>query len=232
MKYVHAGANKLFPVAQSFLQIAARFVEPSQIQPPGTASTTASPSSPSQTSITGKRKLHETSHQPLLDDDLRLGMEPMPSPELMMQYPPNTIDSFDMTLANFITWPSGAVGTLNVGDLPSIALSQSSIPPGQISVTAPPPVPSGYQGTQTSAGFEFMDTTTEAGAAGASAWANAGEFMWNAPALQALASGTYEAEFQDRVAIAAVEGPLGFDWFGWERWWEGEDGSSTTGGQY
>lgn len=38
----------------------------------------------------------------------------------------------------------------------------------------------------------------------------------------------YEAEFQDRVSMAAEEGPFGFDWFGWERWWEAETAGSLA----
>ncbi|KAF8427998.1 fungal-specific transcription factor domain-containing protein [Terfezia claveryi] len=239
-KYVHAGAAKLFPVSQSFLQIAARFVDPAS------ESVTQSTPCPMEPTLTakhlGKRKLDETSHQPI-DDELRVGMAPLPSETLLMQYPQQEHAQLDLTHASFITWPTTA-GTHYQTQERFNNNDNNNIP--QIITTQATPMTAAPYGAASSAaaGYDYM--VSGAVIDDTSGWpqqsGNTAEFncftntLGGAPPL-----GTYEAEFQDRVAMAAGEGPLGFDWFRWETWWEEsgvdggigiqEDGEMWPGGE-
>ncbi|KAF8424833.1 fungal-specific transcription factor domain-containing protein, partial [Tirmania nivea] len=208
-KYSHAGAAKLFPVSQSFLQIAARFVDPA----PQTS--IQSPSGPVEPALTpkhlGKRKLDETSHQPMTDDELRVGRVPLPSETLLMQYPQQENAQLDMRHASFITWPTPGThyqsqeryNSNDNNNIPQIITTQASSM-STVSYAA---------ASSAAAGYDYM--VSGAVMDDASGWPQQGAPL-----------GTYEAEFQDKVAMAAGEGPLGFDWFRWERWWEesGVDG--------
>ena len=235
-KYTHPGATKLFPVSQSFLQIAARFVDPAP-----QASTQQSPVGTSQ--CLGKRKLDETSHRSMADDELRVGMAPLPSEALLMQYPQQE-QALDLTHASFITWPTTNTGTThyqaqerfnnnnnnnnnhnnshNNNNIPQIITTQASMSTMPFAAAS-----------SAAAGYDYM--VSGAVMDDASGWPQQGgdvgpfhsypnTFGGGAPL------GTNEAEFQDRVALAAGEGPLGFDWFRWEKWWEesGIDGGIGT----
>ena len=223
-KYGHAGAAKLFPVSQSFLQIAARFVDPVPQTGP------VEPALPPK--HLGKRKLDETSHQPIADDELRVGMAPLPSDALLMQYPQQQEHAqLDLTHASFITWPTTAGAHYQTQDrfnnndnnnIPQIITTQAS------SMSAAPFAAA----SSAAAGYDYM--VSGAVMDDALGWpqqgGNTGEFNCYTNTLGGGALGIYEAEFQDKVAMAAGEGPLGFDWFRWERWWEesGVDGGIGT----
>lgn len=248
-KYVHTGAAKLFPVAQGFLQVAARFVEPplaaAQIpkmgdhalsppppppppSPPFPASQSCSPiQSPlhiqRQQQLLGKRKLDQISHGPLDGDGPRTGVRPIgpTSDELLMQYPPGDQHHFAPT--NFMTWPRLPFTQTHSTQVPSTHTTTA-----QYNVQLPP-----------SSGFDCVETVGGSGS-DCIAWGQpVGEAFtaWDTtssgpvPAGLEWQLGAYEADFQDRVTLAAGEGPLGFDWFGWERWWEGDDfGGGVFGG--
>jgi len=232
-KYVHAGAAKLFPVSQSFLQIAARFVDP--------APQTRTRAPPTSQNL-GKRKLDETSHQPMIDDESRVRMAPLPSETLLMQYPQQEHAQLGLTHASFITWPT-TLGTQyqaqerfnnnhNI-NIPQIITTQTSSMP----TTLPPYTAA----SSAAAGYDYI--VSGAVMDDAPAWpqqaGDVGAFNYYMNTGAPL--GMYEAEFQDRVAMAAGEGPLGFDWFRWERWWEEsgveggmgtqEDGGMWAGGE-
>ena len=248
-KYVHAGAAKLFPVAQNFLQIAARFVEPSPAAaptpktgdhapppppPPPLPPPPPSPSPPFPTSsscspiqspqhvprqrLLGKRKLDQTSHDPLDDDEHRMGVGPvgLTSDELLMQYHPG--DQTHLTPTNFITWPRPPFAQVRSTQAPTVPTTTA-----EYNVELPC--------SSSSPGFDYVEAIG-GGAGDCIAWGQpAGETFaawdtnFSGPAAAGLGwqLGTQEAEFQDKVTLAAGEGPLGFDWFGWERWWEGDD---------
>lgn len=246
-KYVHSGAAKLFPVAQSFLQIAAKFVEPPAapaqapktgdhappppspppLQPlpsptPSFHASCSSTQSPQRQRLLGKRKLDQISHDPLNDDEPRFGVGLVgpTSDELLMQYLPG--DQPHLTPTNFITWPPTQVLSTQTPTA-STTTTQYNV---QLLPSSPSP------------GFDYVETIG-GGTGDCIAWGQpVGEpfTVWDTNSCgSALAGlgwqlGTYEAGFQDRVTLAASEGPLGFDWFGWERWWEGEDFGGELGG--
>jgi len=230
-KYGHTGAAKLFPVAQSFLQIAARFVDPAS---QGSIQTPTGPEPALVSKHLGKRKLDETSHQPMADDELRVGMAPLPSEALLMQYPQQEHAQLDLTHASFITWPTTHYQTQERFNNDDNNNNDNNNIPQIITTQAPSMSAAPYAAASSAAaGYDYM--VSGAVMDDASGWpqqsGNAGDFSCYTNTLGGGAPlGTYEAEFQDRVAMAAGEGPLGFDWFRWERWWEesGVDGGIGT----